>query len=231
MQLSSIIGVPLLFKLGLIDRALPASQKLNVATGYWAIFSFFAALLVMLWLLRGDIRDRRLDRARSSVPATIAWIAGGVVLALMAQSIAANIEMRLFGIDPGSQNTEDLVQIARTIPAFILVTSILGPIMEEIVFRKILFGTLYQRYNFLVGAVLSSLIFAAVHFDFQHLLIYTSMGLVFAFLYVQTRRLIVPIMAHVLMNTFVILVNVLFSDEIQRMMREAEKLQSFIGGF
>ena len=112
------------------------------------------------------------------------------------------------------------------------VVSIIGPILEEIVFRKILFGTLYKKFNFFIAAIISSLVFAAIHFDFTHLLVYTAMGLVFAFLYVKTKRIIVPIAAHVAMNTLVAIGQIFMSNEqIQEMIKEAEKMQGFIGGF
>lgn len=233
MQLSGIAGLPLLLKTGLYDnRGFTNEEKLQLITGHWSIISFFIALCVVIWLLRTDVRDRHLDTMRSSVPATIGWIFIGFFLAIFSQSIAGMIEMRLLGITPGSENTERLMDIARTTPWFLIVVSIIGPILEEIVFRKILFGTLYKKFNFFIAAIISSLVFAAIHFDFTHLLVYTSMGLVFAFLYVKTKRIIVPIAAHVAMNTLVAIGQIFMNNEqIQEMIKEAEKMQGFIGGF
>ena len=90
----------------------------------------------MLWLLRTDIRDRHLDKMRSTVPATIGWIFIGFFLAFFSQSIAGMIEMYVLGIKPGSENTARLMEIAKTTPWFLIVISIIGPILEEIVFRK-----------------------------------------------------------------------------------------------
>ncbi len=233
MQLSGIAGLPLLLKTGLYDnRGFTNEEKFQLITGHWSIISFFIALCVVIWLLRTDIRDRHLDAMRSSVPATIGWIFIGFFLAIISQSIAGMIEMYLLGITPGSENTDRLMDIARTTPWFLIVISIIGPILEEIVFRKILFGTLYKRFNFFVVAIISSLVFATIHFDFTHLLVYTSMGLVFAFLYVKTKRIIVPIATHVAMNTLVAIGQIFMSNEqIQEMIKEAEKMQGFIGGF
>ena len=58
------------------------------------------------------------------------------------------------------------------------------------------------------------------------------MGLVFAFLYVKTKRIIVPIAAHVAMNTLVAVAQVLMSNEqIQEMIKEAEKMQGLSEDF
>ncbi|HFF3743271.1 CPBP family intramembrane metalloprotease [Bacillus cereus] len=233
MQLSGVVGLPLLLKTGLYDnRGFTIEEKGQIITGHWAIISFFIALCIVLWLLRTDIRDRHLDPMRSSVPATIGWIFIGFFLAFFSQIVAGMIEMQLLGIKQGSENTMKLMEIARTTPWFLIVVSIIGPILEEIVFRKILFGTLYKKFNFFIAAIISSLVFATIHFDFTHLLVYTAMGLVFAFLYVKTKRIIVPIAAHVAMNTLVAIGQIFMSNEqIQEMIKEAEKMQGFIGGF
>ena len=101
MQLSSIAGLPLLLKTGLYDnRGFTREEKFQLITGHWAIISFFIALCIVLWLLRTDIRDRHLDKMRSTVPATIGWIFIGFFLAFFSQSIAGMIEMYVLGIKP-----------------------------------------------------------------------------------------------------------------------------------
>jgi membrane protease YdiL (CAAX protease family) len=219
MQFSSILGVPLLVKLGIEAR--------EVAVAYWLIFSFFAGLVVILLFLRQDMMVRHQEE-RSTISMAIFWSFFGVFLALFAQGIAATIENRVFGIEYGSENTQFLVEIAMTTPLFIVVTSVIGPILEEIIFRKILFGTLYKRFNFFIAALLSSVIFAMVHMDFTHLLIYSAMGFTFAFLYVKTNRIIVPIIAHVAMNTLVVLIQVVFKDEIEKYQEQVESMQAII---
>ena len=48
----------------------------------------------------------------------------------------------------------------------------------------------------------------------------------------KTKRIIVPIAAHVAMNTLVAMAQIAVSNEqIQEMIKEAEKMQGFIGGF
>lgn len=219
MQLSSFIGVPLLHALGIGQSAKSPIEAAKIASGYWAVISFLAALIIILWLLRG-VRDergmRQLPLASSSM-----WAISGVFLALIAQSNAANIEWRLLGIEPGSENTRQIIDIIRLTPLLVIVASIIGPILEEIVFRKIIFGSLYEKYHFWPAALVSSLLFAIAHMEPEHLLLYTAMGLTFAFLYAKTGRILVPIFAHVTMNTFVIVVQILLADELEKMMRQA----------
>ncbi|OIJ11350.1 CAAX protease family protein [Anaerobacillus alkalidiazotrophicus] len=221
MQLSAFIGVPILMLMGMDERQIP---------GIWTLFSFSLGFVLILLLLRQDMTERHLTRNRSSKSEAIVWSIAGIFMAFIAQYIAVLIEIGVFGIEPGSENTEMIVELAKATPALIIVVAVIGPILEEIIFRMIIFGTLYKRYNFWIAAIISSVIFAAVHLDFEHLLVYTSMGIVFAFLYVKTKRIIVPIMAHVALNSFVMLVQVVFGDRLVELQRKLEEMQGFIGG-
>ncbi|MDQ0208530.1 CPBP family intramembrane glutamic endopeptidase [Alkalicoccobacillus murimartini] len=198
-------------------------SELN-SVGYALVTSYILGTLIIFLLLLPDMRAGSLDPKRSTIGMTIIWSIAGVFLVFVAQFAAALIETSLFGIEPGSDNTESLVQLSRAFPFMIVIIAILGPIIEEIVFRKVLFGSLHKKLNFFFASTLSSLIFAAAHWDFEHLLIYLAMGYAFAFLYVISKRIIVPIIAHVALNSFVVLVQVVFIDDIERLVEQMEQL-------
>ncbi|MFC0562139.1 CPBP family intramembrane glutamic endopeptidase [Halalkalibacter alkalisediminis] len=219
MQLSAIIGMPLLISLGVEIERIP---------GLWSMFSFTIGLVIILLLLRPDIRNRHARSERSTRGEALRWSVIGVFLVFAAQYAAALIEMFVLGIEPGSENTETIVQYAKAFPAFIIVISVIGPILEEIVFRLVIFGALYKRFGFWIAGFASSLVFAAVHMDFTHLLVYTAMGFVFAFLYVKTGRILVPIIAHVALNLFVAIVNVLLADRLEEILEQLEQIQQSI---
>ncbi|CQR47436.1 CAAX amino terminal protease self-immunity [Paraliobacillus sp. PM-2] len=196
----------------------------------WTIFSFIAALVIMLFLLRPE-RHLRKDRNAASPGMVIVWSIIGVLMAMLGQGIMNVIQTLLLGIEPGSENTQNIMAVARAIPIFIIVVAIIGPILEEIVFRKIIFGEIYKRTNFFIGAFASGLIFAVVHNDFQNTLIYLTIGFVFAFVYVQSKRIIVPIIAHATMNTAVVIAQLSISpEELNRMLEQYEKLQMILIG-
>ncbi|MDT8862410.1 CPBP family intramembrane metalloprotease [Alkalihalobacillus sp. MEB130] len=223
MQFSAVPGVLLLRELGVSLDRIP---------GVWSMFSFSVGLLIIILLLIPEMKTRHEIEGRSSRGEAVRWSIIGVFMVFAAQYAAALIEMFLLGIEPGSENTETIVEFAKAFPAFIIVISVIGPILEEIVFRLVIFGALYKRFNFWIAGILSSIIFAAVHMDFTHLLVYTAMGLVFAYLYVKTKRILVPIIAHVAINLFVSIVNVLLADQLEDWMEQLEQLEqtSFIIG-
>ena len=227
MQLSSLFGVPLVLLAADALGQNPENMQI-LAVAYWLVISFTITLIITLLLLRKEMK-RGLDRDASSVAGSVGWAIGGIFLALVAQAAAASIE-NLIGIEMGSENTQKSIRIIEASPIVILISSVIGPILEEIVFRKIIFGSLHKRFNFFLSALISSVIFALAHFEPEHVLLYSAMGFTFAFLYVKTKRIIVPIFAHVAMNTFVAGVQ-LNQDNIQKWLKEMENMQSFISFF
>ncbi|MEK4027055.1 MULTISPECIES: CPBP family intramembrane glutamic endopeptidase [Bacillaceae] len=227
MQLLGLVAPLLLFKAGLALGGDPQTLK-NLIPGYWLVFSFMVTLIIVLLLLRKDTRNSRLERMTPlPVGPSIFWAVAGIFLALFGQRIAVAIETAL-GINMGSENTETIIHIIELVPLMMVATAIFGPILEEIVFRKIIFGSLYEKFPFWLSALISSVIFALAHAEPEHVILYSSMGFTFAFLYVKTKRLLVPIFAHVAMNSLVIVVQYFYADELERMMKETEKIQSFI---
>jgi len=173
---------------------------LSVST--WTVFSFFVTLLITLYYLKGEMTVRNWNLR--SLPFVLGWSVYGVLLALIAQRIAIMIET-LLGVDVGSKNTENILNLIHVAPIMIFVTSIIGPILEEVIFRKIIFGSLYKKTNFFLAALISSFIFSAAHMEFEHLLLYSAIGFTFSYLYVKTDRIVIPILAHTLMNTYVVM--------------------------
>lgn len=222
MQISGIFGLPLLYFLGITDSLVSFE-----AFALWSLVSFTVALIPILILTNQTKEYPFQEHERMPVGSSIGWIIFGVFLAFFVQGLAGLIEVTLFGVETGSENTQQLIDIALSFPAFFIVFILIGPILEEIVFRKVIFGALYTRFNFWISVLISSFIFGIVHGELAHLLIYTSMGATFAFLYIKTKRLIVPIMTHIIMNGFATYVTLNYDKLVEL----EQQLQLIIGGF
>lgn len=142
---------------------------------------------------------------KASAPKIVIYGLVGIFVALILQSIAVMLESVLFGKATPSENTQNIIQMIMEAPAFILATTIAGPIMEEFVFRRSILGIISRYSNFWVGAVISSLLFAFAHND-GHLLIYFFLGFFFSLEYKATGRIWTSMITHVGMNTLVVLV-------------------------
>lgn len=142
---------------------------------------------------------------KASVPKIVIYGLVGIFVALILQSIAVMLESILFGEATPSENTQNIIQMIMEAPAFILATTVAGPITEEFVFRRSILGIISRYSNFWVGAVVSSLLFAFAHND-GHLLIYFFLGFFFSLEYKATGRIWTSMITHVGMNTLVVLV-------------------------
>lgn len=212
MQLSILVFAPLIHFFFSVDML--------TASIYWNIISFILGTIIVLALMRKDfILESQFSN--TSFGRILLWIFVGFWMAYFAQAISVMIEFYVLKIDVGSENTDAIVNLARMNSLFIIIPAIVGPILEELVFRKVIFGSLNKKMNFFWAALLSSIIFAAMHLDFSHLLIYTSMGFVFAFLYVKTKRIIVPIVVHMSLNSFAVIGQLLLGpEEVDRLRQE-----------
>ena len=142
---------------------------------------------------------------KASAPKIVIYGLVGIFVALILQSITVMLESVLFGEATPSENTQNIIQLIMEAPAFILATTVAGPIMEEFVFRRSILGIISRYSNFWVGAVISSLLFAFAHND-GHLLIYFFLGFFFSLEYKATGRIWTSMITHVGMNTLVVLV-------------------------
>ncbi|ASV67230.1 CPBP family intramembrane glutamic endopeptidase [Cytobacillus kochii] len=221
MQLSAIVGVPAILFLGNM-LGYSFDEVAKIAPPLWIVISFTITLLLTLWFLRKESKEMSM-RNQAPLSTSIGWAIAGIPLAFIAQTVAANIESML-GIDMGSDNTQQIMSLIETSALVIIVVSIIGPILEEIIFRKIIFGSLHKRLNFFLSALISSLIFSLAHGEIEHLILYAAMGFTFAFLYVKTNRILVPIIAHVAMNTFVVVIQ-LNMDKLEKYMTDLETVQ------
>lgn len=192
------------FAYSLIDA--PHEQKGAIITSWWTFIMGLVTLLIIfvLWRKNRDFLNIYKGEKATTMQA-IGWGVIGFFLVFLGQSIAAFIES-VIGVPAGSENTAAFMEIAKVAPVMIIVIALIGPILEEFVFRRVIFGSLIQVQGFWISAIISGIIFAAIHFDFTHILLYTVCGLIFAFLYHKTKSLLTSIVAHVLLNTFVVVV-------------------------
>ncbi|PSL41679.1 hypothetical protein B0H99_102363 [Planomicrobium soli] len=193
-------------------------------SGWLLVITMAIGFLITLFVIA---RDRKFfdiwKGKKTSYPIAIGWGLLGFLMLLVGQTLAAYIEMAM-GIDPGSANTQTIVTIAEVVPLAILAVVLFGPVLEELVFRRVVFGSLNQTTNFFFATAISALMFALVHMEFRHLLLYFTTGLVLAFLYQKTKRIITPIIAHIMLNGYVMLIQ-LNMDKIEDFIRQMENIQ------
>ena len=78
----------------------------------------------------------------------------------------------------------------------ILLYCIAAPILEELVFRILLYDTVYRFLGFLPAAVISSLLFGAFHMNMIQFIYASLMGMLICTLYHRDHRIFVPMLIH-----------------------------------
>lgn len=86
---------------------------------------------------------------------------------------------------------------------------VIGPIIEELIFRKILLGKLLEKYNNkpLKPIIYSSLVFGIVHFNVLQGIVAFGGGIILGLIYYHTKSIKASIFAHILNNFLVIIPN------------------------
>lgn len=176
--------------------------------------SYIIGAIVLIYLYSKQTEKLPFEKTPVSRAQMILWGLGGVIIAMILQGVAANIEA-MIGIDGPSENTQNIIQIIVHRPFFAIVAMIGGPIMEEFVFRRAIMGFFDLYMGIIPAALLSSLAFAFAHNDNQ-ILVYLFLGCFFSWLYVHTGKIWTSIITHCAMNGLVVIVQLaLYYEYIQ----------------
>ncbi|KQL39711.1 hypothetical protein AN960_09245 [Bacillus sp. FJAT-25509] len=202
LQYSAVFGVPYLLNSNLYVGVDQKTASLE-AVALWGCISFVTGLIIILILLHKPIYEG-IKNLKTNYRTIINWVILGYFITMLTQIVCNLILIYVFDLHKGSENTQNIINIAKLNPAFIIIPSLVAPILEEIIFRRIIFKRLYNRLPFIISAGISSAIFSLMHGDIPFFLSYFLIGFVFCYLYKRTNSIMVPILTHMLMNSFVV---------------------------
>lgn len=158
---------------------------------------------LMIWYARLQTQDR-FDQLKTTLPKEGLYLLLGLLLLFFCQWGGPLFEQLFFASPRFSANTSYLLAVYHKYPYYLLTIVIFLPVMEEFVFRKVLFKDLALFSDPLLAAFVSSLLFSLAHQD-GHYLTYLLIGLVLCYVYTKTNRLRDPIIMHCLMNLTILL--------------------------
>lgn len=225
MQLSGFFFIrPLFHFIQGRNPELSKNELILTTNGWYTFISMGIALIISILLVSRDSNFWKIYKGnKASLPISILWGIIGFFMVMIGQSIGAIIESNL-GIKQGSENTASLLSITDVAPIIIIAIVFFGPVLEEFVFRRVIFGSLVQTTNFFVAALVSSIVFAIIHLDFPHIIIYAISGFIFAFLYHKTKRNITSIIAHMMLNGFITIVQ-FYREPINEFIKQLQQMQ------
>ncbi|MDX1388897.1 MAG: CPBP family intramembrane glutamic endopeptidase [Acidobacteriota bacterium] len=175
----------------------PTTGLLIALIGTQAVcFVFVAAVLV---LIRVSPRSASSPRWH---PLVAVVLGGGVGVLAVGFAWGMTSAMSMLGLEVEEQPW--LVKLASEDPAALWSLApwivLVGPFAEEVFFRGYVFRFLTERGGVLLGVLLSALMFGIVHFHPPLLPVYFVYGVMFAWLYDRTGRLVTPVVAHITVN-------------------------------
>lgn len=209
-------GLVYFFAVYIAPQFLPRTLSVGSKITTIVIIALLATFIMIAYAtkVKNDI-DRK-DRKHSFLVIFAIGLIGFISMMILQALINAFLQYlsQFLHFQPNSQNTANVVKIVNSYPIFILYVVVLGPIMEELFFRKAVFGYFYDAMigskkwiRFTIPALITGIIFALPHDGFSPIMIvYIGMSFVFSYLYLHTKRIITPIVAHILMNSLVVLV-------------------------
>lgn len=165
----------------------------------------------LAWLAgRGCWSWRIFGAERARTRHVLLGLLGGLVAFLTSASIILAGDAFLGPIEgPGQALLETEMLSGPALVLTFVAASVLAPVLEEITFRGVLFQALGRRAGWVVGGVVSSIIFSVVHLEVLLPLRLESLvfgialfavGMVFVVLFHRSRSLVTAMVAHATFN-------------------------------
>ena len=143
------------------------------------------------------------DGARALGLRPVGW--RPVVLGVVGTTILS-FAVSQIGVQPeGVRQVTDSVRDPAVLIPTLLVLAVLAPVVEELVFRGLLYGWVAGRWGPLPAFIVSSLVFAAAHAEPAHIVLVLPLGFWFGWLRWRTNSLWPTLITHMINNAFAVL--------------------------
>ena len=177
----------------------PLIQKDFRPIRWWSL-AIFVVLVLLLWVPAGWLLHDRGMLTLLAAFFAIGLLALGVAVAPMGRAalpalgfrragwrplvlgsvvaLALSIAVSQLGIEPqGMKQAMEVVREPGMFAPSLLVIAGLAPLVEELVFRGLLYGWVAGRWGTVAAWIVSSLAFAAAHFEPAHIILVLPLGL------------------------------------------------------
>ncbi len=136
-----------------------------------------------------------------------AYVALGFVMTFAAWiAVAPFIIVFLPGVDLAQ--SQDIFQKDMTFLAQILMivyAIIVGPLVEEVIFRGVLLPTLSNKVNLYFGVIVSTLVWSLLHFQLNVIIFTFIFGIILSYQYIYSKSLWTSYLTHVLKNSMAVI--------------------------
>lgn len=187
----------------LVLGSVPSTEPGHLVTG-GAELVFYAAGGWFAWAILRRLRPGALRPLHRTDGRIILYGLGALVAIRVATAVGLTLTRQSAHVQSGFEN----FSVASSVPGITAVAVVLalltmvaaGPVVEEIVFRGLLFGALARPLGVFGAALISAALFAGVHGDAVLFPTLAALGFVSALSYAATGNLAVPIVLHAANN-------------------------------
>ncbi len=121
-------------------------------------------------------------------------------------TLVLSVTASWLGPEPqGMKQVMELAQDRSKLLPSLFAFAVLAPIVEELIFRGLLYGWIESRWGSGVALVVSSLAFAGAHYEPAHILLVLPLGFFFGWLRRRTNSLAPSLVSHIVNNGFAVL--------------------------
>ncbi len=187
--------------IGLESIAPSLASSTSVALILNAIIQYLVACPV-LWLIIKKLDKSTLSARNISGKEFFKYLSISSFLVYMGSYVSLIIEESLkanFGIVPESSVASVLE--GSSLIVSLICAGILAPIVEELIFRKLLIDRLV-KYGEKTAIFLSAFVFGLIHLGIEQIFYAFLVGIVLSFVYVKTGKIIYSIAIHMFINLF-----------------------------
>ena len=175
------------------------------------VFSIQALVFVVVGgvLIRFRVTPAARATAVDHGRAVLIGLLGGV--AAFGISVVIGIVLNLLGLPVEEQEWavelfRDRARLMQLLPWIVLIV----PFSEEVFFRGYVLRFLNERAGLSTAVVVSTALFALVHFNPTGIVVYLGIGAVLAYAYLRSGSIVTPVLAHAVHNSLTLAASLLF---------------------
>ncbi len=182
-------------------------NNINLKNIVLLISNIVSAVVIIIFINKFKLNSLVTYRKKLRINELLINVVSGYFIIMITQFLVI-IFFRYMGIDFISENSISVANYMKKYPVFMLYVLLIAPILEELIFRRVIFGYLYdvietnkEKYKFLISAVLSGFLFALPHDGIKPIMIvYILISTILSYFYKSTKNICVPILIHILIN-------------------------------
>lgn len=155
------------------------------------LLAIFTAIIFIPLLIK-NYKKQNIKNYKLNIKKIILLILMGILLSVFYNTFMFYLNKYLFHTNLFDKNNKILITL--------LSTGIIGPIIEELMFRGIIYNEAKNKYNNKKAIIITTIIFALLHVNFMQIIYAFIMGLIFIKVYEESKNIKAPIILHMASN-------------------------------